>query len=525
MKILQIGRADWAEELEQFPEDLEWFFSQPQEIPLFLEEQTNLALAALPEVEEGEELPKVRIHFDAIFITDEVKESDLDPLMNTIEAYALYHLEGLSLKGEHPQGIFRRKVLRELPVAGSQEEIVRYLHLTLFGSQYGAKLKLPEIDVNPNFTGKRTHEGHVSTSFEGHFGEDFEPLFTFRYNLSTFPVALELWLEYIKVAGESQIRLELTPIRRGSIYDVMEPLVLSEKDLEEPYILEPSEEAGFYAVTVYAKGEGKLSFGPLHWRYSRMGLGRFVLGGERYHDEKRQEFIYYFNPGDMKPPMNVYFSGFRSAEGFEGFGIMKSLKAPFMLIGDPRLEGGGFYSGTEKLEQGIQTVIQESLDYLGFSSSDLILSGLSMGTFGALYYAFHFNPYGVVVGKPFTNVGDTAGGMRLKRPDEFETSADILLNITGGVQKEHMDQLNQKFWDKFSQSDFPHTNFAIAYMEHDDYDGEATRRLIEHLSEKHAHIYTKGYAGRHNDNSSAINKWFMRQYVNLLEKGYGRKYS
>lgn len=525
MKILQIGQTDWTEEVEQFPEDLEWIFSQPQNIPDFLEEQTALAFAKLPEVKEGEKVPKVRLHFDAVLITDETKEADLEPLMNLIEAYSLYHLAGVKLESEDPYGIFRRKVLRELQVDGTKEEIVHFLHLTLFGSQYGAKLKLPEIDVNPTFTGKVTYEGHVSVSFEGHFGEEFEPLFAFRYNLSTFPVALELWLEYIKVWGESQIRLELSPMRRGSIYDMMDPIVLSEADLADPYILVPDEEVGFYAVTVYAKGEGKLSFGPLHWRYSRIGLGRFVLGGQRYNDEKRQEFIYYFNPGDMKPPMNVYFSGFRSAEGFEGFGIMKSLKAPFMLIGDPRLEGGGFYSGSENLEQAVQTAIQESLDYLGFSSSDLILSGLSMGTFGALYYASHFNPYAVVVGKPFTNVGDTAGGMKLKRPDEFETSADVLLNITGGTQEENIEQLNQKFWDKFTQSDFPRTNFAIAYMEHDDYDGQAARRLIEHLSDKGAHIYTKGYEGRHNDNSSAINKWFMRQYVNLLEEGYGRKYS
>ena len=33
--------------------------------------------------------------------------------------------------------------------------------------------------------------------------------------------------------------------------------------------------------------------------------------GGRFTDEKRDEFIHYFNPGDMKPPLNVYFSGYR----------------------------------------------------------------------------------------------------------------------------------------------------------------------------------------------------------------------
>lgn len=88
-----------------------------------------------------------------------------------------------------------------------------------------------------------------------------------------------------------------------------------------------------------------------------------------------------------------------------------------------------------------------------------------------------------------------------------------------------IESLNQKFWNKFSQSTFPRTRFAIAYMEHDDYDNTATKLLIEDLSAKGAHIYTKGYEGRHNDNSRSINKWFMRQYVDLLEADFERKYS
>lgn len=44
-----------------------------------------------------------------------------------------------------------------------------------------------------------------------------------------------------------------------------------------------------------------------------------------------------------KPPLNVYFSGYRPAEGFEGYFMMNKMNAPFILIGDPRLEGGSFY--------------------------------------------------------------------------------------------------------------------------------------------------------------------------------------
>lgn len=522
MKILQIGSNSWADQVEKLPEKMEWYCTNVEYLPTYLDGLIDEVRASLPPVEKGQAQPKVRLRFDAIMITEPVIETDLEPVMNMVEAYGLYVDEGLSLSEMTPDGIFRRKRLRQLPVSGAPLVKMEFLSLTHFASQYGAKLKLTDIDVSQNFQGQVSYDGHVALHLNGDFGQDFQPLFTYRYNLSTFPVALEIWQEYFKVSGNPEIRLQITPMRKGSLYDFMEPILLDEDQLREPYILAKDEEIGFYTISVLAKGKGELGFGPLHWRQSRIGMGRFVLGGERYSDSKKQEFIYYFNPGDMKPPLNVYFSGYRTAEGFEGYGIMKSLKGPFMLIGDPRLEGGAFYIGSPELEARIVEVIQESLDYLGFGKNDLILSGLSMGTFGALYYASDFDPYAVVIGKPFTNVGDTAAAIKLKRPDEFETSADVLRNATGGATDQDLEVLNQRFWDKFNQSDFDHTTFAIAYMENDDYDGKATSMLIEALSDKQAHIYAKGYGGRHNDNSQAINKWFMRQYVQLLEDGYGR---
>ena len=42
-------------------------------------------------------------------------------------------------------------------------------------------------------------------------------------------------------------------------------------------------------------------------------------------------------------------------------------------------------------------MIQNALDFLGFKHDELILSGLSMGSFGALYYAAQLEPAAVVV--------------------------------------------------------------------------------------------------------------------------------
>ncbi|PTK05053.1 accessory Sec system protein Asp2, partial [Mammaliicoccus sciuri] len=159
---------------------------------------------------------------------------------------------------------------------------------------------------------------------------------------------------------------------------------------------------------VKARGNGTVHLGPIHKRWSRLDMGQFLLGGSRFVDSQRQEFIYYFHPGDMIPPLNVYFSGYRTAEGFEGYYMMKRMNALFLLIGDPRVEGGSFYIGLSEYEQGIINVIDETLEKLNFKSHELILSGLSMGSFGALYYGAQLNPQAIIVGKPLVNIGTIA---------------------------------------------------------------------------------------------------------------------
>ena len=49
--------------------------------------------------------------------------------------------------------------------------------------------------------------------------------------------------------------------------------------------------------------------------------------------------------------------------------MMKRMNAPFILIADPRIEGGAFYLGSENYEQAIRKVIQNALDYLGFANN------------------------------------------------------------------------------------------------------------------------------------------------------------
>ena len=98
----------------------------------------------------------------------------------------------------------------------------------------------------------------------------------------------------------------------------------------------------------------------------------------------REEAFCYFEPGDLKPPLCVYFSGSKTLEGFEGYYMMKGMGCPFLLVAEPRLEGGAFYMGFQEYEDLIPRLITKYRDELGFSSDQVILSGMSMGSFGAL---------------------------------------------------------------------------------------------------------------------------------------------
>jgi len=252
--------------------------------------------------------------------------------------------------------------------------------------------------------------------------------------------------------------------------EFFEEEIYSEDDLQQAIVIDNKETSFHITVSIEARGKGKLKLGNLHQRWSRKQFGKFVLGGNILHDSIRDEINYFFHPGDFKPPLAVYFAGYRPAEGFEGYFMMKNLGCPFLLFSDPRLEGGAFYLGSEELENKIKETIQYYLDYLGLTSKDLILSGLSMGTFPSLYYGAAFEPRAVIVGKPLANIGTIARRGRLEAPGVFNTGFDVLRHQTGGVSSQHMEDLDQTFWNAFKKASFTQTTFGLSYMKDEDMD-------------------------------------------------------
>lgn len=276
-------------------------------------------------------------------------------------------------------------------------------------------------------------------------------------------------------------------------------------------------------VSICAKGEGKLRIIALHNRYSRGTHGHFLPGGVRYVTSDREEIFAYFDPGDRKPPLNVYFCGYKEREGFENYHLMRNMGGPFLLLSEARLEGGCFYMGSEEYETMVVDVIRKHMEKLGFSPEQMILSGLSMGACGALYYGSELRPNVVIIGKPLVSVGNVAANEKRLRPGGFSAALDVLQYLSGNTDDEAVLALNEKFWDKFDASDWSKTKFIVAYMLEDDYDTDGYATLLEHLQSGGVQVYGKGIHGRHNDHTNTVIQWFTSQYRRVLEEDFDRK--
>ena len=494
IRILQLGTEDW---------------NHVYKIPEYV---------SLTFVEYFEDIPKKP--YDMFFWDRDLYEGEIDALRKSVKAYTCYATEQVSLQGEQ-QAFYEEKrgkrLLHQEIQSFLMEEVRNY-----FPSSYGEKYSMRDLAIAQGFKGNVKWNGNYSVSLQGDYGKDLKQIAFWCNNV---PIdkgqAIELWLEY-KKDPSVQIALSVTQFVQGSISDVQQRWFFSEEELDDLVILDNQKDYGVIFVSLLASGEGCLDIIALNDRYCRRGHGCFIPGGERYVASNREEVFCYFDPGDRKPPLNVYFSGYKTRQGFEGYNLMRSMGCPFLLIAEPRLEGGCFYMGTEEYETIIKDVIEKYQKVLGFSSEEVILAGISMGTYGALYYGCDIQPHAMILGKPLASIGSVAANETLHRPGGFPTSLDMLKYLSGGMGKENVLQLNRRFWDKFDAANWSKSKFVVAYMIEDDYDRTAYNDLIAHLTSEGVQLYGKGLHGRHNDATSGIVSWFVSQFKKILREDFGR---
>ncbi|MBP3880082.1 MAG: accessory Sec system protein Asp2 [Lachnospiraceae bacterium] len=501
MEVIQIGGQRWAQ-ADSLPEDVRWTIKDG-ESELFSEEEDR------------------PLSYDVIILDGPIADFNVPVIKDLGAPYTYFYTENMS----------GSDVLKEVLTGKSAKPIgqldidafVKSLPVKYFRGQHGAKLPVENIYLHEPFQSAAAFDGHRALIIDAVYGEKFRPAAGWRYNIFLSKGQVdELWLEYSR-EQTAAIQLRVTVFKRGSL-DMLESMTTyDEEDLREPILVRDSGWGSYISVLLLAKGAGRIELGPLHFRQSRLGEGQFLPGGRRHAFAGGQEFISYFSAGDRKPPLNVYFSGYRTAEGFEGYYIMNSMNSPFLLIGDPRLEGGAFYLGSEEFEAEIVHVIEETLRTLGFTRKDLILSGMSMGTFGAVYYGSALKPHAVIIGKPLMNLGNVAANEKRLRPDGFPTSLDVLRSNTGGNGEKEIRELNERLWKRFDAADFSDTEFVVSYMYQDDYDADGYPDILAHLRDKKVPIVSKGLEGRHNDNTNGVVNWFMSQYRRILSEDFGRE--
>ncbi|HEM5093515.1 TPA: accessory Sec system protein Asp2 [Streptococcus suis] len=553
--ILQVGGKNWREEVA-ISEKLEWHYYSLDDLDILLGqidaakkdrsrlEKTRKRLASLLEeteknkkaekvqeenllletLEEEVELLQKKLdaypQYAVLILADEIYPGTVKKVCELFKVYEIFYPAGWNTSEWLQQ--FLKKVMAQAYNPREKEAFVHTLSKGLFVGQYGAKVHISDMEVSPNFSGKVHMQGRKYMTFEGEFGDDFQQLAFFRYNIPYGEWQfLNLFLEHSH-SSTADIQMLVRLIPNGATSQIYQQWEFDGDSLKDQVVIDADID-GYLFISILAKGVGRVEIGDLHYRWGRNGLGEFILGGQRLVDHQLQEIFTYFDPADFKPPLCVYFSGFRTAEGFEGFWMMKGLKTPFMLICDPRLDGGAFYLGSQELEDKIQGKIEEALDFLGFDSSQLILSGMSMGTFGASYYGAKLKPHGIVISKPLLSLGDMALAERLHRPGGFPTSLDLLYSTYQSMDQEAADRLNQRFWTLMEEGVYASTKFAVAYMKEDDYDAAAFENLVRTSKETGATILGRGYSGRHLDGSAATSGWFIKQYYDMLHKDFNRR--
>lgn len=495
IRALQIGHEDWSRKYSIWKEVIFTFTKYLDEAP--------------------------KKAYNIVFIDKILDKDEIDILYKNVDAYCLF-VSGHVMMTDEMKELFDRKRGKILHSDKLGDFLANDIK-NFYSGPYGEKYNIGRLTISQNFKGSVKWDGNYALELDGYYGEELTQIAFFRNLLPLFEdMALDLWLEYDK-DDSVELAMKVTQFYNGSVSDIQNTWIFNEKQLQDTIILDNEKQSGPFFVSFMAKGAGKLSIRALHDRHSRRGYGAFFPGGEIYHTSEREELFAYFNPGDMKPPLNVYFSGYKTREGFEGNYLMQGFGSPYLLIAEPRLEGGAFYMGSKEYEQLYCDIIHKYMDELGFSSDEVIFAGLSMGTYGALYYGCDISPHAIILGKPLASIGDVARNEKLSRPGGFPTSLDVLRMHSGGSGPSSVKRLNDRFWNKFAAADWSRTKFIVSYMIEDDYDGTAYETMVKNLHSEGTEIYGKGIHGRHNDDTSGIVAWFISQYKQVLLEDFDRR--
>ena len=498
MNVLQLGPDNWAKKYE-IPKSIDWEFNNYT--------------------------PEEKHNYNVVIISGEnhLSDQDWETLQWRVDPYNVIYLPGalihLSPAAKH---FLRCQAATEN--LDDPQTIINNLPRQYFWGQSGIRFapsSLMLLTDRLQFI-HYLDAGHLLLKADTN--DEWVNIGSYKNNIFLDPNRLiKLWLEYQTQNIEIRLRVFLQYSDSGGDGDPNDSFILNIDSLNEVQLpIKFTDSVRYVNISVEVRGNGSLKLGVLHSRWSREGKGEFITGGQRIvNPSNREDVAVYFNPGDLKPPLNVYFSGARGLEGFEAFPLFRNLHAPTILVTDMRLEVGQFYT-TSYMEEEIKKFICYYLDKLGFNKKQLIMNGISMGTYPAMKLGAQLGAYAINVAKPLANLGLIAKRGRLERPEGFETIFDMDNQLVTHLKRTDLDQLDQNFWHAFNHCDLSQTRLFVGYMENDDYDNQAIEYLRQSPAVAKAKQFaTKGFAGRHNDDPS-INSWFVGRLTQMLKYDFGR---
>lgn len=506
MDVLQIGPQNWANQY-QIPTEIHWHFNT-----LVSQQKAKNKIT----------------QYAAVIITGKNKlpASDWKRLQWLVAPYTVLYLLDVK-KDLTPPALAFLKMEAAQAITNKPQRIIAHLLSRFFIGQSGIRYLPTDLLI----TNKRIEEfeyldaGHLKITLNTH--DHWVNIGNYKSNFYVDPYRIfKIWLSLRTL--NIKVRLRLYPALVGTDGSVenfeiinIDPHTKKEYQLK----MKPDKRVRMISASLEAKGNGAFILGILHWRWSRAGFGDFIAGGRRIVDQvNHDDLAYYLNPGDLKPPLNVYFAGARGLEGFEAYPLFRRMHAPSLLFTDMRLEYGEFYEdASQNVGKQIEEVIKRSLKQLGFTTQQLVVTGISMGTYPALKYGSQLQAHAVIVAKPITNLGYVALRQRLQRPDEFDTIFDIDNQFINHLDESHLEDLDCLFWRRFEKNDLRQSRFFVGYMKNDDYDNQAVNDLKHSKALKRAEqVVYKGYAGRHNDNN-AVTSWFIERVYQVLRNDFKRK--
>lgn len=505
MRVLQLGAENWADKY-QVPNDIEWHFNDFPERQVVVNAKHNK-------------------NYDVVIITDSIDfdKEKWTSLQKKVYPYNVLILPEIKDKLNDAGKYFLKCQVAE-DIKEDPQTLIDHLKTRYFFQQFGLRFFPQNIILNQEVVKEYSFQDSAHMQVRIYSPDKWSTIGTYKYKLGLIHDHItKLWLEAQKENIDLRLKLFIrNPATDGDPTEVKTINICDSKNEAEVPVPVSNINKNM-TVVLQAKGNGNLVIGVLHSRWSREGRGSIVTGGKRIVDLNRFEDIaYYFNPGDLKPPLNIYFSGANWSEAFQGLGLFRRVGAPALLFTDLRLEAGQYFDSPDHyMMEQIVKVIKETMEELHFDNSQIIVNGSSMGSYAALKIGAKLGAYMINVSKPIGSVGFVAGRTRLQRPDNYEAALDVAKRLTDS-NRISLEELNDEFWDEFNSSDLSNTRVFVAYKENDDYDNAINKLKQSPAIQNAAQFSFKGFPGRHIDGNDDI-EWFTSRIKQVLKDDFGRK--